>query len=309
MKLLDGKAAIVTGAGRGIGRGHCLHLAQAGAAVVINDVDIDAAQSVAAEITAAGGRAIVSAANIASRAGAEQLVGSCVDAFGVVDILVNNAGNLRDRSFLKMSDEEFDAVWLVHVKGTFWCAQAAAQRMRAAGSGGAIINTTSGAHFGSFGQTNYSAAKGAIASMTYTWALELARYGIRVNAIGPTGSTRMSGTFKGADGDTAELPHIDPTLNGPLVVFLCSALAADVSGQIFGCGGERLAHMAQPHYGKTLLREGGWSVESIARHFDALRGEFGALGMLGQPYPFHDGITAPGAVAADDARAQRERGG
>jgi 3-oxoacyl-[acyl-carrier protein] reductase len=288
MKLLEGKAAIVTGAGRGIGRGHCLHLAQAGAAVLVNDIDRDAAQAVVNEITSAGGRAHPADADIASRAGAAALVATCAEVFGGVDILVNNAGNLRDRSFLKMSDEEFDAVWLVHVKGTFWCSQAAALAMRGQGRGGAIVNTTSGAHFGSFGQTNYAAAKGAIASMTYTWALELARYGIRVNAIGPTGSTRMSDTFKGA-----ELPYIDPSRNGPLVAYLCSDAAHNISGQIFGSGGERIAHLVQPHYGKTLLREGGWSVEAIARHIDALRSEFGALGMLGEPYPFHAGVAAP----------------
>ena len=288
MTLLEGRAAIVTGSGRGIGRGHCLHLAAAGAAVVVNDVDADAAGSVVAEIRAAGGRAVANTDSIASRAGAEALVAACADAFGAVDILVNNAGNLRDRSFLKMSDEEFDAVWLVHVKGTFWCSQAAALRMREQGRGGAIVNTTSGAHFGSFGQTNYAAAKGAIASMTYTWALELARHGIRVNAIGPTGTTRMSDTFKGGD----ELPYIDPALNGPLVVFLCSDRADRISGQVFGSGGERIAHMVQPHYGKTLLREGGWTPAAIEAQIGALQGEFGALGMLGKPYPFHGGVAA-----------------
>ena len=297
MKTLEGKAAIVTGAGRGIGRGHCLHLAQAGAAVLINDVDVDAAQTVAEEIHAAGGRAVVCGASVAARDSANELIAACVAEFDSVDILVNNAGNLRDRSFLKMTDDDFDAVWLVHVKGTFWCAQAAALHMRERGNGGVIINTTSGAHFGSFGQTNYAAAKGAIASMTYTWALELARYGIRVNAIGPTGTTRMSETFKTSDASNAAggafaMAYIDPTLNGPLVVFLCSAAAQGVSGQIFGCGGERVAHMVQPHYGKTLVRPEGWAVESIAKYFAGLQGEFGALGMLGQPYPFHGGVTA-----------------
>jgi len=289
MTILEGKAAVVTGGGRGIGRGHCLALAEAGAAVVVNDIDPEASAEVVGEIEAAGGAAIASDANIGSRSGAEALVQACIDRFGSIDVMVNNAGNLRDRSFLKMSDEEFDAVWTVHVKGTFWCSQTAARAMREAGKGGAIINTTSGAHFGSFGQTNYAASKGAIASMTYTWALELSRYGIRVNAIGPTGTTRMSDTFGGE-----KLPYIDPGLNGPLVAFLASDLSRGVSGQIFGSGGERVAHMVQPHYGKTLVREGGWTVEALAEHFmRQLPGEFGVLGMLGQPYPFHDGVTPP----------------
>ncbi|MFT5711119.1 MAG: NAD(P)-dependent dehydrogenase (short-subunit alcohol dehydrogenase family) [Halioglobus sp.] len=291
MKVLENKIAVVTGAGRGIGKGHCVHLARAGAVVVVNDIDTTQAQTVVKQIEDEGGRAIICDANIASREGAQQLVDTCRQAFGRIDILVNNAGNLRDRSFLKMSDEEFDLVWLVHVKGTFWCTQAAAIAMREQEEGGAIVNTTSGAHFGSFGQTNYSAAKGAITSMTYTWALELARYGIRVNAICPIGTTRMSDTYRDANGHEVKLPFIDPELNGPLVAWLCSDRAAAVSGQVFGSGGDRVAHMVQPHYGKTLVKEGGWDVESIDRQLaPQLRSEFGALGMLGNPYPFHDGV-------------------
>lgn len=287
MRIIEGKVAIVTGGGRGIGRGHCQHLAAAGGMVLVNDLDGDAARSVATEIAAQGGTAAASTADIGSRAGAAALVAEAAALFGSVDILVNNAGNLRDRTFLKMTDEDFDAVWRVHVKGTFWCAQEAARVMRNQGRGGSIINTTSGAHFGSFGQTNYAAAKGAIASMTYTWALELAHYGIRVNAIGPTGTTRMSETFTGG----APLPYLDPALNGVLVAFLASDLAAGVSGQVFGCGGERVAHMVQPHYGKTLVRDGGWTLESLAAHFmPQMQGQFGALGMLGRPYPFHGGV-------------------
>ncbi|MBC2778971.1 SDR family NAD(P)-dependent oxidoreductase [Parasphingopyxis marina] len=293
MTFLQGKAAVVTGGGRGIGKGHCLALAGAGARVAVNDIDKDVAGEVVAEIEAVGGEAVASDANIGSREGAEALIACCVERFGGIDILVNNAGNLRDRSFLKMSDEEFDAVWTVHVKGTFWCSQTAARAMREAGRGGAIVNTTSGAHFGSFGQTNYAAAKGAIASMTYTWALELARYGIRVNAIGPTGTTRMSDTFAGEP-----LPFVDPALNGPLVAFLCSDKARTVSGQVFGSGGERVAHMVQPHYGKTLVREAGWTVEALEKHFiGQLAGEFGALGMLARPYPFHEGVGPQGEGA------------
>ncbi len=293
MQLLKGKAAIVTGAGGGIGRGHCLHLARAGALVLVNDQLPDAAEGVAREIRDAGGQAMAFAGDVSCRKDVTSLVGFCVDRFGSVDILINNAGNLRDRSFLKMSDEEFDAVWQVHVKGTFVCSQIAARVMREQGHGGAIINTTSGAHFGSFGQSNYAAAKGAIASMTYTWAIELARYGIRVNAIGPTGTTKMSETFKTVGSDAPALPYIDPASNGPLVVFLCSDRAEAVSGQIFGSGGERVAHMVQPHYGRTLIQPGGWHLDSLCEHFPKLCSEFGALGMLGKPYPFHDGVKPP----------------
>lgn len=291
MSLLANRAAVVTGAGRGIGRGHCLHLAAAGAAVLVNDIDAVLAQSVADEIIAEGGRAIAVAGDICDRTQVEAMLDACIDNFGSLDILVNNAGNLRDRTFLKMTDEEFDSVWRVHVKGTFACSQLAALRMKEQGSG-VIINTTSGAHFGSFGQTNYAAAKGAIASMTYTWALELARYGIRVNAIGPMGATRMSETYRDEEGKGGVALGFDAALNGPLVVYLASDEAANVSGQVFGTGGERISHMVQPHYGKTLIQPGGWTVASIRQHFQSqMPGEFGPFGILGKPYPFHDGIA------------------
>ena len=172
MGILEGKAGFVTGGGRGIGRGHCLHLAEQGAAVVVNDVDLTEAQKVADEIAVKGGRAVASDADIGSRKGAQELVSRCAEEFGGVHCAVNNAGIVRDRSFLKMSDEEWESVMRIHASGTFWCAQEAALRMRDQGSGGAIVNTVSAAHMGNFGQTNYGGAKGAIASMTYTWAAE-----------------------------------------------------------------------------------------------------------------------------------------
>ena len=194
-----------------------------------------------------------------------------------------------------MTDEDFDYVWNIHVKGTFWSSQLAALKMKESGKGGSIINTTSGAHFGNFGQTNYAAAKGAIASMTYTWAIELAKYGIRVNAIGPTGSTRMSATFASSKNtDHDNLPFIDPTSNGPLIAYLSSDLAKKISGQIFGCGGERLALMVQPHYGKTLKKNEGWSIQDIDKVMEKeFVHEFKNLGMLAMPYPFHEGVFPP----------------
>ena len=295
MGLLKNKIAIVTGGGRGIGRGHCLHLAQAGASVLINDIDIEEAQKVANEIQEFGGIALTSAQDISSRKGADSLINECLQSFESVDILINNAGFLRDKSFLKMSDEDFDSVWNIHVKGTFWCSQSAALAMKEQDNGGSIVNTTSGAHFGNFGQTNYAAAKGAISSMTYTWAIELAKYGIRVNAIGPTGTTRMSNTFTDSkNANNIKYPYIDPTLNGPLVVFLSSDQALNISGQVFGCGGDRLALMVQPHYGKTLIKEGGWLLEDIQDSLPKeLLPEFGNLGMLSQPYPFFNGVVSP----------------
>ena len=294
MKPLEGKSALVTGAAGGIGRGHVTHLAAAGAPVVINDINEAAAAALAEQVRASGGKALVSTHDIGTRAGAEALVQACIAEFGSIRIMVNNAGNLRDRTLLKMTDEELDSVLTVHVKGTFWCTQAAARAMVEQGSGGAVVNTTSGAHFGSFGQTAYAAAKGAIASMTYTWAMELARHGIRVNAIGPLGTTAMSKTYRDADGNPGQ--EFDPAMNGPALVYLCSDEASNVSGQVFGTGGQRLSHMVQPHYGKTLVKQDGWDIEAIRQHFQThMPGEFGAFGILGQPYPFHGGVKAPGA--------------
>ncbi len=137
------------------------------------------------EMGKAGGKASANKSDISTREGAQALVAQCVDEFGGIHAVVNNAGNVKDRTFLRMTDDEFMSVVKVHQGGTFMCSQEGALRMKEQGTGGAIVNTVSAAHFGNFGQTNYAGSKGAIASMTYTWALELARYGIRVNAISP----------------------------------------------------------------------------------------------------------------------------
>jgi NAD(P)-dependent dehydrogenase (short-subunit alcohol dehydrogenase family) len=177
------------------------------------------------------------------------------------------------------------------VHGTFMCTQEAALRMRDQKSGGSVVNTVSAAHFGNFGQSNYAGSKGAIASMTYTWAVELARLGIRVNAISPTGTTRMSSTYKGADGRDVELPFIDPTRNGAFVAWLCSDDANWVTGQIFGTGGERVVILEQPRYGTAMFNPEGWSVEALAKQ---MKGVFGTrlepVGLFKKPYPFYDGI-------------------
>ncbi len=291
MGLLNGRGAVVTGGGRGIGRGHCLHLAAQGAGVVVNDIDGAEAAKVVDEITAAGGKALANSDDISSRDGAKALIGACADAFGGVHALVNNAGNVKDRSFLKMSDDDFMSVVAVHVHGTFMCSQEAAFRMRDQGTGGSIVNTVSAAHFGNFGQSNYAGSKGAIASMTYTWAGELSRYGIRVNAISPAGTTRMSATAK-IGGKTVDLPFIDPALNGPFVAWLCSDDANWVTGQIFGTGADRVLIVEQPRYGTGMFKPGGWSVEDLQ---EKMKSTFGTrlepFGLMKTPYAFYkDGV-------------------
>jgi 3-oxoacyl-[acyl-carrier protein] reductase len=294
MGILGGRAAVVTGGGRGVGRGHCLHLAREGAAVVVNDVDADEARKVVAEVKAAGGRAVANSSDIGSRKGAQELVAQCVDEFGAIHAVVNNAGIVRDKSFLKMTDDEWEIVLRIHAGGTFWCAQEGAIRMREQGSGGAIVNTVSAAQMGNFGQTNYSAAKGAIASMTYTWANELARYGIRVNAISPMATTRMSATFKGADGKPAPgAPFFDPNLNGPFVAYLCSDEASWITGQVFGTGGDRVVIMRHPRYDTGMFRPGGWDVDALREHmpkFFKAQPQLEPVGLYKKPYPYYDGV-------------------
>jgi 3-oxoacyl-[acyl-carrier protein] reductase len=294
MGVLEGKAAVVTGAGRGIGKGHALQLAKAGASVVVNDIDADVAAEVVAEIAAFGGKAIVNTGNVGDKAGADSIVAACVAAFGKIDIMMANAGIARDKTFLKMTEEDFDSVMNIHVKGTFLCHQAAALQMKEQGTGGCLVSTVSAAHFGNFGQVNYAGAKGAIASMTYTMAMELARYGIRANAISPSGTTRMSDTYVGPDGKKHPMPFIDPELNGPVLVYLCSDEGNYISGQIFGTGGERIALLEHPKYGHTLFMPGGWTLEAVQKNFKPnLGNKLEALGITKPPYPFAGGIHPP----------------
>ena len=207
MGLLDGKVAIVTGGGRGLGRAHCLALAARGAAVVVNDPGVGLhgestgetpAEAVVAEITAAGGRAIADHSSVTDWPATEKLVALAAGEFGHLDIVVNNAGILRDRMLFSMAEEEFDAVIAVHLKGTFAmtrhaCAYWRAEAKRGTGRGGRIINTTSGTGlFGTVGQANYGAAKAGIISLTTIAAMEMARYGVTVNAISPIALTRMT---------------------------------------------------------------------------------------------------------------------
>jgi 3-oxoacyl-[acyl-carrier protein] reductase len=294
MGILDGKAVVITGAGRGIGKGHADVLAAEGASVVVNDIELDVAKEAVEAIAKAGGTAVANGSDVGTRAGCEELVEQCIGEFGKLDAAINNAGIVRDRSLLKMTDEEFDDVFRVHTKSTFWVGQLAARHMKDRGEGGSIVNTTSGAHFGNFGQTNYGGAKGMIASMTYTWALELARYGIRVNALAPAATTRMTAAARSPDGSKNEMPHWDPALNAPLVAYMISDEGDWITGQVFATGMERLGILIQPRYGPTLMREGGWDVESVRRWFkDALGKQLEPFGLGKAPYPYYDGVKPP----------------
>ncbi|RMH94585.1 MAG: SDR family NAD(P)-dependent oxidoreductase, partial [Calditrichaeota bacterium] len=241
MGRFEGKTVIVTGAGGGIGRCHALAFAREGANVVVNDLGVTRegaragqplAEGVAEEIRRQGGRAVADMHSVAEREGAEGILHTALEAFGRVDVLVNNAGILRDRTILKMSDEEWDAVIAVHLRGTFLCTQVVARQLVEQGEGGAIINTSSTSGlWGNFGQANYGAAKAGIAGFTFTAALEFARYGIRVNAIVPVAKTRMTE-------DISSVPEaLKPEHISPLVLYLASDLAKGVTGRIFGIYG------------------------------------------------------------------------
>lgn len=242
MKLLEGKVAIVTGAGGGLGRSHALALAAEGASVVVNDPGVardgsggtsKTADGVVAEIVNAGGKAVASHDSVAD--GGDRIAKTAVDAFGRIDILVNNAGILRDKTIQNMTDEMWDLVIAVHLRGTFQCTRAVAKVMKEKGTGGRIINTTSVAGLkGNFGQSNYSAAKAGIYGFTLTAAMELAKDGITVNAIAPIAKTRMTEEIESVPAEYR------PEEVSPVVVFLASDLAKDLSGRILGVHGRHL---------------------------------------------------------------------
>ncbi|WP_433555866.1 SDR family oxidoreductase [Pseudonocardia xinjiangensis] len=300
---LTGRVAVVTGSGRGLGLAYAEALAAAGAAVVVNDVDADAAERAVRRIGERGGSAVAELVAVGSADAADRLVDRAVSAFGHLDVMVTNAGILRDRVLWKMTDEDFDAVVEVHLRGTFTCARAAVVQMRAQGTGGRLILATSPAgQRGNFGQTNYAAAKAGIAAMARTWALELAKAGITANAIVPVAATDMTRTIPAFAPYVEALEQRDEPLPSwlrhdegfgtaqdvaGLVVFLASDAAADVTGQAIGIGGDKLTLWAHPHERATAYAEGGWSADAIAAAWP------GGLGSTPETY----GIPMPAARA------------
>jgi NAD(P)-dependent dehydrogenase (short-subunit alcohol dehydrogenase family) len=274
MGLLDGKVAVVTGAGHGVGRGEALELAAQGAKVVVNDLggsvagegaDKRPADTVVDVIKERGGEAVANYDDIGDWGGAENLVQSAIDAFGRLDVVVNNAGILRDKTIVKMTEEDFDAVVRVHLKGTFntthfagahWSERAKAGEQNRA----AIVNTVSSAGLqGNVGQANYGAAKAGVAALTVIASLELARYGVRANAIAPGGFTRMVGIHmkdievKEPDeyGDD-EYVNLNPGNSAPMVAWLASDEALHVTGQVFRAVGNMIAHYQPWTVGTTV---------------------------------------------------------
>jgi NAD(P)-dependent dehydrogenase (short-subunit alcohol dehydrogenase family) len=283
MGHLDGQVAVVTGAGRGLGREHALLLAAEGAHVVVNDLGgahdgtgtaAGPAEDVAAEIRAAGGQAVANGDDVSDAAGANNIVATAIATFGRLDAVVNNAGILRDRVLVNLSDEDWDLVVQVSLRGTFLVTRAAAQHWRERSKAGetvsaAVVNVTSESGiFGNPGQANYAAAKAAIASFTQVAAKELKRYGVRVNAIAPQARTRMTESAFG-DGLAAregKFDRFDPANVSPIVAFLISPLC-ELSGEVFIVGGSRVQRVKpwEKDPAWRLDTEGRWSVEGLAK--------------------------------------------
>ena len=293
---LDGKVAVVTGAGRGLGRAYAQALAAAGAAVVVNDLDGDAVADTVAAIDETGAKAVGLTAPVGPTETAERLVEVAVESFGRLDVMVTNAGILRDRVLWKMTDEDFDLVIETHLRGTFTCARAAAVRIREQGEGGRIIVIGSPAgQYGNFGQTNYAAAKAGVVAFARTWSMELARAQITVNAVVPTAWTQMTATIpiyaplvervERGEALPAEVRREHaigmPEDCAELVVFLASERAAGVTGQAIGIGGDRLTLYSHPAELRFALRDGGWSAEEIAEEWER------ALSADAQPSGLH----------------------
>jgi NAD(P)-dependent dehydrogenase (short-subunit alcohol dehydrogenase family) len=302
MADLRGKVAVVTGAGRGLGLAYAKDLAAAGAHVVVNDIDEAAAVAVAEAIGQAGGTAVAQAAAVGTGEAAQALVDRAVSAFGRLDIMVANAGVLRDTVLWKMSDEDFDTVVHVHLRGTFTCARAAAVRMREQGDGGRIICVGSPTgQRGTFGQTNYAAAKAGIVGMVRTWAMELARAGITVNAVIPVAATEMTRTvpflrthIEALDRGEKLTPFArralalgTPSDAAGVVTFLASDAAADVTGQAIGVGGDRVSLWSHPHQIVSAFADDGWSADALAETWPTAFGPH--VQSVGEPIPQPEG--------------------
>ncbi len=274
MGLLDGKIAVITGAGGGIGREEALLMAKEGAKVIVNDLGSSRdglgagskmmADKVVEEIKSLGGEAAPDYNSVATPEGAEGIIKTAVEKFGGIDILVNNAGILRDRTLLKMTDDEWDLVMKVHLYGTFYCGRAAARVMKEQGRGGKIINTTSIAGLqGNFGQTNYGAAKAGIAGITRVWGIELIKYGISCNAIAPIALTRLTEDLP-AFQDPSLKEKLNPKYIAPLVLFLASDLSKGITGKIFSIQGTQIGTWITKQTKGITKESGEWTAQEIS---------------------------------------------
>ena len=290
--MMEGKVALVTGAGRGVGKGIALELAKAGAAVVVNDLgvslggenaDKSPAEEVVEEIQGLGGRAVANTDSVAEWNSAQKMIDCAMDNFGRIDAVVNNAGNLRDVLFHKMSEEEFDAVIAVHLKGTFNVSRAAAPLFKEQASGAYVHMSSTSGLVGNLGQANYSAAKLGIAALSKSIALDMQRFNVRSNAVAPFAWTRMVNSIPTNTPELKKrvegLKKLIPEKIAPFVVALCSDEGAQVTGQIFGVRNNEIYLFSQPRPIRTAHTSDGWTPETVAeRVFPMFENDF---------YPLH----------------------
>jgi NAD(P)-dependent dehydrogenase (short-subunit alcohol dehydrogenase family) len=275
MGVLDGKAIVITGAGRGLGAAYAVHAADEGASVLINDIDASTAELTTGAIRERGGAAVAAVADITDWAAAADLIGRCLDEFGSIDGLVNNAGLEAIGDPEEITEEDIRRLFEVNVIGTMFCGVHAIRAMLA-GQGGSIVNATSGAQAALGHQSVYAATKGAVSSLTYTWAMDLAGRGVRVNAVSPMAATQMGrdawaryqarrGGPATAGPGSATLPT--PEANAPVVTFLLSDMAAEVNGQVVRIDHGRLSLMTHPGVLHPPLVRAQWSLDEVAEAF------------------------------------------
>jgi len=291
MAMLEGKVALVTGAGRGIGRGVAMLMAEHGAKVVVNDLggdtageghDVGPGQEVVDAIHAKGGEAVLNTDSVADWDAAHGMVQQAIDTFGRIDAVVNNAGILRDRIFHKMSEQEWDAVINVHLKGCFNVARAAAPHFRRQSSGAYVHMTSTSGIVGNFGQANYGAAKLGIFALSKCIALDMARFGVRSNCVAPFAWSRLIGTIPTNTPEEAarveKIKQMTPEKIAPMVVYLCSDAAQDVTGQVFGVRFNEIFLFGHPRPVRSVQRGEGWTPATIVEHaIPALKPSFAAL--------------------------------
>jgi NAD(P)-dependent dehydrogenase (short-subunit alcohol dehydrogenase family) len=263
MSILEGKAVVITGAGRGLGRAYALHAAACGAAVVVNDIDGQPADEVVSLIEDAGGRAVTSVGSVADPTQAHTAIQRCLDEFGRIDGLVNNAGLRYQAPVWEDTPERMRELIDVNVLGSLYCGSAAARAMRDQGSG-SIVNMASLAMVGQPTAATYSSSKGAVCSMTVAWAWDLAEHGVRVNGLFPLAHTRMALT----DTKTPAPPEQTPDRIAPIVTYLLSDLSAAVTGQLIRFTAKKIHIVRQISAKEPVLRNDGWDVDDIAEAFD-----------------------------------------
>lgn len=278
MALLSGAVVVISGAGRGIGRGEAIELGREGARVVVNDVDAQVASAVVGEISAAGGIASAHVGDCSEVEVATSLVNQAIHVFGRLDAVVNNAGIVRDRTLAKMSAEEWDAVIAVHLRAHYALTHAACAHWKEHGGPGRLVCTSSTSGLlGNFGQANYGAAKAGIAAFSTIVAQEMARYGVTCNAIAPAARTRMTeGAYGDIAGDSGEFDFWHPDNVAPMVAFLCSSASGHISGKVFGVQGDTV-EIYRPWTSAAVIENGKkrWDVDQLASRVTELFHESG----------------------------------